>query len=450
VKSTQRPARIRRLVIATAVLTPLFAGAGVASATITQAANPAATPFQVATLREKGSINPSDLPDIGKYASIALNSVGNPVIAYYDADRNDPSHPTGPLGNGDLKVMVCGNATCSAGNTVTVVDRGRIYTDDAGKGASLALDNRGFPVISYFDRGSGLMLARCSDATCTRPRIQVVDAKPYTEFGNTSLMLDGNGLPVISFSAQGALSLIRCRNANCDPNASSGLSSGPAVSLRFVDNGVDNALALDMKGNPVISYYDAVRDDLRVAHCASIDCSDRTISIQIVDQAGDVGQFNALRMMDITDIRTGTVTSQRPFVSYYDATNGDLKVAYCGDPNCLQNNLIQTLDSTGDVGRYTSMPKSGRGSLAISFYDATKHNLKLAICDPGLPYAKTPTLPCQETQGNVVMTVDASGELAPPSTSDVGQFNSLVLDAKGNPVVTYYDATARTLKLAWK
>lgn len=451
-KSTQRPARIRRTLIACAMLAPLFAGASAATAAtaFTQASSSATSPFQIASLREKGYISSSDLPDIGRYASIALNSAGNPVIAYYDASKNPPGSTSVPLGNGDLKLMVCGNATCSTGNTVTVVDRGRIYTDDTGKGASLALDSRGFPAISYFDRGTGLKLARCSDITCTRLKIQVLDTNTSSDVGNTSIALDSNGNPAISFSAQGTLSLIRCRNATCDPTGTVGPGGGRAVSTRYVDRGVDNSLVLDMKGYPVISYYDALRDDLRIAHCTFADCSDPKISIQVVDQAGDVGQFNALRMMDIIDIRTNTVTSQRPFISYYDATNGDLKAAYCGDLNCLQNNFIQILDSNGDVGRFTSMPKVGRGSLAISFYDATKHNLKLAICDPGSPYAKTPTLPCQETQGNVVMTIDASGELAPPTTADVGQFNSMVLDAKGNPVVTYYDATARTLKLAWK
>jgi hypothetical protein len=449
VNPTQRPAHLRRSLIAGALLAPLFAAVSAATASA-QTINPTASPFQTVSIREKSYISSADLPDIGQHASIALNNVGNPVIAYYDASRNPPGSTAVPLGNGDLKLMVCGNPTCSTGNTVTVVDRGRIYTDDTGRGVSLALDSRGFPAISYFDRGSGLKLARCSDATCTRLKIQVLDMNVSDVGGNTSIALDANANPSISYSAAGRLSLIRCRSTSCDPNGSVGPGGGLAVTTRYIDGGVDNALVLDMKGNPVISYYDAIHDDLRIAHCIFADCSERTISIQTVDQTGDVGRFNALRMMDITDIRTGTVTSQRPFISYYDATNGDLKVAYCGDANCFQNNFIQTLDTTGDVGRYTSMPKGAKGSVAISFYDATKHNLKLAICDPGSPYAKTPTLPCQETQSNVVMTIDASGEMAPPSTSDVGQFNSLVLDAKGNPVVTYYDATARTLKLAWK
>src|SRR6476660_7605626 len=54
--------------------------------------------------------------DVGKFSSIMLNSAGNPVISYFDATRNDITDPTGPYGNGDLKLVVCGNPTCTSGN----------------------------------------------------------------------------------------------------------------------------------------------------------------------------------------------------------------------------------------------------------------------------------------------------------------------------------------------
>lgn len=94
--------------------------------------------------------NTSDLRrDNGKYSSIALTAAGNSVIAYYDGVRNDPQDPSGPYGNGDLKLVVCGNPWC-INPVTTTMDRGRIYTDDAGRGVSLALDANDNPVISYY------------------------------------------------------------------------------------------------------------------------------------------------------------------------------------------------------------------------------------------------------------------------------------------------------------
>jgi hypothetical protein len=391
--------------------------------------------------------NTADLRrDNGEFSSIALDSAGNVVIAYYDGVRNDPSDFTGPYGNGDLKLVVCGNPNC-INPVVTTVDRGRIYTDDAGRGVSLALDARGFPVISYTERGLGVKLVHCGDVTCTsRNRIQVVDAVRAIEFGNTSLVLDRDGDPVISYGVKNGTSselrLIRCGNANCDPNAHRSVGMPPGISTRSVDIGLDNALALDMIGNPVISYYDTVHGDLKIAHCYTPDCSERTIGTQIVDSAGDVGRSNSLVLVPVRDV-LGQIKEQRPFVSYFDATNGDLKIAYCANTDCSSgrsnSTYIQTLDSQGNVGQMTSLKLASDGSPIISYYDATNQDLKIAYCDPGQPFAKVPTLPCQETQSNVILTLDSVG--------DAGQNSSLALDANDKPVISYYQATYASLRM---
>jgi len=123
-------------------------------------------------------------------------------------------------------------------------------------------------------------------------------------------------------------------------------------------------------------------------------------------------------------------------MSYYDATNGDLKVVYCGDEGCTSGNFYQVVDSAGDVGQYTAVSRV----FSISYYDVTNHNLKVAFCDPGNLYASVPTRPCEETQDNLIETVDSAG--------DVGQYTSLVLDSSENAIVSYYDAINRDLKVA--
>jgi hypothetical protein len=374
--------------------------------------------------------------DVGQYTSIVLNSLGNPVISYYDDTRSPPG--TGnSAGNGDLKLVVCGNPTCSSGNTITTVDRGTtITTDDVGKYNSLVLDRRGFPVISYFDRGNGLMLARCSNATCTSKSIREVNGG-VSNIIDTSLVLDGFGYPVIAvttetFNATGtrstAFSLIRCGREDCSiVNSAKQIDAGEYVSL-----------ALDRGDTPVISYYDARGGDLKVANCdRDKDCT--TTSIRIVDSTGDVGQYSSLVLVPIRNA-LGQITGQRPLISYYDVTNGDLKVAYCGDDFCSSNNAIHTVDSAGNVGQYTSLKWNPDSDPTISYYDVTNQDLKVAICDPGSPLAQVPTTPCQEKQYNSLGTVD--------STGDVGQDNALAVASNGDLFISYYDASNQDLKLA--
>jgi len=68
-----------------------------------------------------------------------------------------------------------------------------------------------------------------------------------------------------------------------------------------------------------------------------------------------------------------------PLISYYDYTNGALKVAHCSNVACSSATLT-TLDSTGTVGLHTSVTIGSDGLPLISYYDSTNTNLKVAHC----------------------------------------------------------------------
>jgi hypothetical protein len=167
------------------------------------------------------------------------------------------------------------------------------------------------------------------------------------------------------------------------------------------------SLALDSVNRPQISYYDGTNGDLKYAAWTG-----SSWNIETVDDNGDVGRYSSLALD----------SSDRPYISYYNATTDDLKIAWWTGKVWL----LQTVASTGNVGEFTSLALDPSNRPHISYYDVTNGNLKYA-----------------QWTGSAwsIETVDLGG--------DVGRFTSLALDAKVNPHISYYDVTNGDLKYAW-
>lgn len=147
-----------------------------------------------------------------------------------------------------------------------------------------------------------------------------------------------------------------------------------------------------------MSWYDETNSSLRYGECyASTDCSNSANWTKTtVDNSADVGLFTSIN---------------RKMISYYDATNKNLKLAWYyggGLGNCTDNNwFCMTVDGSAnnDVGEYTSltrdpqigMSQCGNRGAAISYYDATNGALK---------YAQKVTDDPPECDDYVIETVD--------------------------------------------
>ena len=112
------------------------------------------------------------------------------------------------------------------------------------------------------------------------------------------------------------------------------LICSPIFSITTLDHGdyAYTSIAIGADKHPVISYYDTINHDLKVAHCNSASC--RSATITTLDSAGDVGQFSSIAIG-----RDGL-----PVISYYDATNADLKVAHCIDTVCTDGQIFLETD----------------------------------------------------------------------------------------------------------
>ena len=253
--------------------------------------------------------------NFGAHNSLAIGNDGLPVISINSASFES------------LGVVKCNDLACLGGDD-------SLYGIEppwarAGEYNSIAIGADGFPVISYYDTELGnLKVAKCYDTACLGidESITFVDDHANDVGQYTSIAIGTDGFPVISYydADSGNLKVAKCNDAAC---------AGANETITTVDNSANavgsyTSLAIGTDGFPVISYYDATGDDLRVAKCNDAACAGANETISVVDASGNVGSYTSLAIG----------ADGFPVISYFDLTNGSLKVAKCNDPACAGAN----------------------------------------------------------------------------------------------------------------
>ena len=239
------------------------------------------------------------------------------------------------------------------------------------------------------------------------------------EVGRYAAIAIGNdGLPVIAYAntTAGALMVAKCRNSACTG----------AATITVVDDPVNTVgayadIAIGSDGRPVISYQDATTHELKVATCSNPACTGAA-AIQTISTPSF--QFGA-------DTSIAIAGDGFAVISARDETNLALKVVKCTSENCATSTVATAEDSpTNSVGFASSIAIGSDGLPVISHYDLTAQALKVAKCaNPNCTAGVTPT------------SVD-------DSTSNVGDYSSIAIGSDGFPVISYFDASAGSLKLA--
>jgi hypothetical protein len=266
---------------------------------------------------------------------------------------------------------------------------------------SLALDKHGYPHISYYDLTHSQLKYIYQDLSGWQPAV-VLDSGAATGC-NSSLAVDSLGYAHISYYLSTPKAL---RYAYQDA------SGWHYTSLETVGNtAVDSSLALDSNDAPHISYFYVASEDLRYASLQGTDWVTAT-----VDMTGSVGSYNALALDG----------NGNAYIAYRDDSHQALKFATQTGGGWQ----IETVDASGNTGSNPAIAVDSSGAAHISYTGD--------LC-PG---------PC----GRLKYAENSGGAWITQTLTLEGDYNgldsSIALDSYDGPRISFYDPSTGDLKYA--
>ncbi len=370
----------------------------------------------------------------GLFNSLAMDGDGYPHISHYDSLLSDGN------GSGDLKYSYLD----AEGWHTETVDTGRIV----GEHTSLALDEDGYPHISYSANYYPLGEIRYAYQDIAGWHVAIIEAGLDYLCGYTSLALDQSGYPHISYR-DGGFDGVNVKYAYLD-------DAGWHTEIVGTEGhtGEYTSLALDGNGYPHIAYLgDYLTYALKYVYKDATGWHQETVDTEPVSHISlALSHSNSVHIsyyvgsphgelkhafrdaagwhVEVVDVGLGDYgghtslvldSNDHPHISYNDGTNGALKYAQ-QDGSSWQTEAVATEGSAG----YTSLRLDTEGYAYISYNDGYP--------DYVLKYAY------QDATGWHIEEVDSKGQ--------VGEFCSLALDLEGYPHISYYDSIDGELRYA--
>jgi hypothetical protein len=301
-----------------------------------------------------GIITQNVAPQNQTYSSFGLLSTGNPVI----------------LCNTNAKILYNYSTSLDGDtgtwNTIELYD-GTIFTQSFN-----LLSTTNYPCFSYVISSTCYFAKSSSSLGLTGTWSNfVVDSGGFLCNGSSLSILNGN--PCISYIK----------------------NTIPSSELRFayssnVDgSGVWTLVTLDTNLNPPFpNLYQTSLRILSTGYPAIVFYNfSSLIYFYSSSTTGALGSWNSVIIdnIPISVIYIGLngslfiLSNGNPAISYYDQTNGYLKFAYSSNPNGINGSWTTIIiDSTANVGAYSSLGLLKTGFPCISYYDLTNNRLKFA------------------------------------------------------------------------
>ena len=181
--------------------------------------------------------------------------------------------------------------------------------------------------------------------------------------------------------------------------------------LRSLNEGLFTSIAIDSRDRPHIAFLDDDHDKLRYSF--SPRAGSWTFSYPIPpDDSRNVGGWTSLIL------RPGE-PQDKPFIAFYDKTNGALMMAEGAYDTRIQNYTWKTyqIDNNGDVGLSASLAIKDGKDFGVSYFDETSDSIRFA-------------------SGN---SKNWNIETVSPSSTRTGRYSSLVFDFNQKPHIVYFD-----------
>ncbi len=346
--------------------------------------------------------------DVGKNASIAVDSRGNVHISYYDATNKYLKYATNASGSwvtetvdgsGDVR-YISSIAIDSSGNVYIIYRIHDIYIDDLkyatnASGSwvietieSIVADDRDVYSAGGYFTAASIAVDSSDNVHISYSRFDWEDFAYFGEYYNSYSLkyatnVSGSWVkkviegPVGIYQSVGSPSIAVDSLDNVHISYHFGYShyayshgikyatnaSGSWTRERVVGVAIPGSIALDSGDNVYISYVGNLFDGATPELNYTTNASDSWVS-ETVDSEGNVGWGSSIALDSGDNIH----------ISYFDRTNGDLK--YTTDASGLW--VTETVDSSGYVGGRRSIALDSRDNVHISYYDYTNGDLKYA------------------------------------------------------------------------
>jgi hypothetical protein len=281
---------------------------------------------------------------VGEYCSMEIVN-GNPAISYYDAS------------NSQMRYVRSNNDIGSSWSSVKIVDSG---PNNVGKSSSLSVID-GRPAVSYYDETTfDLKYSIASDAnggSWTPANIRTVVGS--FSVGSYSSLKEVSGRPSIAYyRVSSGLYYVRASDSTGD-------SWGSPITIDNVGDVGEYCSMEIVDGKPAVAYYDSSNSQLKFVRSDNVTGTTWANPIVVDSGSADVGQHCSL-----------SIVNGNPCISYYDVTNGALRIARSTN-NIGTTWVTELVDNSGDVGQYSSIVEVD-GQPAMSYYDVTNSDLKYA------------------------------------------------------------------------